>query len=182
MSLAEYTNGFRGYHRMLTHVHRAGPAAQGFRTDLWTLPRVAEVIKRLTGVRHHPWACVADPAAVVTPTAGSARAGTGRQSHRTVEDAALSAAKKTPDDNTARGSSSKTVSRRGDGRPRLRWSRPAAPAASKRRLRRHTCRTVTANATATSRPVTRRATKAFSNPIRGASFRLIVSVSPVVMG
>jgi transposase len=33
---------------------RAGPAAQGFRTDLWTLPRVAEVIKRLTGVRHHP--------------------------------------------------------------------------------------------------------------------------------
>src|SRR5216684_3174605 len=33
---------------------RAGPAAQGFRTDLWTLPRVAEVITRLTGVRHHP--------------------------------------------------------------------------------------------------------------------------------
>ena len=33
---------------------RAGPAAQGFRTDLWTLPRVAAVITRLTGVRHHP--------------------------------------------------------------------------------------------------------------------------------
>src|SRR5439155_16714242 len=30
---------------------RAGPAAHGFRTDLWTLPRVADVIKRLTGVR-----------------------------------------------------------------------------------------------------------------------------------
>lgn len=33
---------------------RAGPAAHGFKTDLWTLPRVATVIERLTGVRHHP--------------------------------------------------------------------------------------------------------------------------------
>jgi transposase len=33
---------------------RAGPRAQGFSTDLWTLPRVAAVIQRLTGVRHHP--------------------------------------------------------------------------------------------------------------------------------
>lgn len=33
---------------------RAGPQAQGFSTDLWTLPRVAVVIQRLTGVRHHP--------------------------------------------------------------------------------------------------------------------------------
>jgi transposase len=33
---------------------RSGPRAQGFSTDLWTLPRVAEVIERLTGVRHHP--------------------------------------------------------------------------------------------------------------------------------
>jgi transposase len=33
---------------------RAGPGAQGFSTDLWTLPRVAAVIQRLTGVRHHP--------------------------------------------------------------------------------------------------------------------------------
>lgn len=33
---------------------RAGPGAHGFRTDLWTLPRVAALIARLTGVRHHP--------------------------------------------------------------------------------------------------------------------------------
>jgi len=72
---------------------------------------------------------------------------------------------------------SRAARRRGEGQPRLRWNNPAAPAASKRRLRRLTCRTVTANAVATSRPVTRRATKALSNPIRGASFRLIVSVS-----
>jgi transposase len=33
---------------------RAGPDTHGFRTDLWTLPRVATVIQRMTGVRHHP--------------------------------------------------------------------------------------------------------------------------------
>src|SRR3989442_14021379 len=33
---------------------RNGPRAHGFSTDLWTLPRVAEVIERLTRVRHHP--------------------------------------------------------------------------------------------------------------------------------
>ena len=33
---------------------RAGPRVYGFRTDLWTLPRVAAVIERLTRVRHHP--------------------------------------------------------------------------------------------------------------------------------
>jgi transposase len=31
-----------------------GPLVQGFDTDLWTLPRVAEVIWRLTGVSYHP--------------------------------------------------------------------------------------------------------------------------------
>jgi transposase len=31
-----------------------GAAAHGFRTDLWTLPRVAEVIARTFGVRYHP--------------------------------------------------------------------------------------------------------------------------------
>ena len=31
-----------------------GPAAHGFATDLWTLPRIAAVITRLTGVRYHP--------------------------------------------------------------------------------------------------------------------------------
>jgi transposase len=33
---------------------REGPRAHGFRTNLWTLPRVARVIKRLTGVQYHP--------------------------------------------------------------------------------------------------------------------------------
>src|SRR4029450_2674739 len=33
---------------------RAGAQAHGFDTDLWTLPRVAEVIWRLTGVSYHP--------------------------------------------------------------------------------------------------------------------------------
>ena len=32
----------------------AGPAAHAFSTQLWTLPRVAIVIKRVTGVDHHP--------------------------------------------------------------------------------------------------------------------------------
>src|ERR1700691_2787828 len=32
----------------------AGPSAQGYKTDLWTLPRVAALIEDLTGVRYHP--------------------------------------------------------------------------------------------------------------------------------
>ena len=31
-----------------------GARAHGYRTDLWTLPRVAEVISREFGVRYHP--------------------------------------------------------------------------------------------------------------------------------
>ena len=41
----------------LAQVERAlteGAAANGYRNDLWTLPRVAEVIARLTGVTYHP--------------------------------------------------------------------------------------------------------------------------------
>jgi len=30
-----------------------GPSAHGFATDLWTLPRIRDVIERLTGVRYH---------------------------------------------------------------------------------------------------------------------------------
>ena len=33
---------------------RRGARAHGFSADLWTLPRVATVIKRITGVRYHP--------------------------------------------------------------------------------------------------------------------------------
>ncbi len=32
----------------------AGPVAQGYKTALWTLPRVALLIKELTGVEYHP--------------------------------------------------------------------------------------------------------------------------------
>lgn len=35
-------------------VLRQGARANGFDTDLWTLPRVALVIERVTGVRYHP--------------------------------------------------------------------------------------------------------------------------------
>jgi transposase len=38
----------------VTEALLAGPAAQGYKTDLWTLPRVAALIKDLTGVRYHP--------------------------------------------------------------------------------------------------------------------------------
>jgi len=33
---------------------KKGAVFHGFRADLWTLPRVATVIERLTGVRYHP--------------------------------------------------------------------------------------------------------------------------------
>jgi transposase len=33
---------------------RRGSRAHGFATDLWTLPRVAAVIEKVTGVRYHP--------------------------------------------------------------------------------------------------------------------------------
>lgn len=32
----------------------AGPRAHGYETDLWTLPRIATVIGRVTGVEYHP--------------------------------------------------------------------------------------------------------------------------------
>ena len=32
----------------------AGPMAQGWPTDLWTLPRAAKMIEAVTGVRYHP--------------------------------------------------------------------------------------------------------------------------------
>lgn len=31
-----------------------GPRAQGYTTELWTLPRVAVVVERVSGVRYHP--------------------------------------------------------------------------------------------------------------------------------
>ena len=31
-----------------------GPQAQGYSTDLWTLPRVARVVEHVSGVHYHP--------------------------------------------------------------------------------------------------------------------------------
>lgn len=38
----------------LAFILRQGPTAAGFATDLWTLPRVAQVIERHFGVKYHP--------------------------------------------------------------------------------------------------------------------------------
>lgn len=38
----------------LVQTLRRGPLAAGFPTELWTLPRVAQVIEREFGVRYHP--------------------------------------------------------------------------------------------------------------------------------
>lgn len=35
----------------------AGPLAAGHATDLWTLPRVAELVRKLSGQRYHPGHC-----------------------------------------------------------------------------------------------------------------------------
>ena len=40
--------------QQVTEALLAGPAARGYKTDLWTLPRVALLIEELTGVRYHP--------------------------------------------------------------------------------------------------------------------------------
>jgi len=40
--------------QQVTEALLAGPAAQGYKTALWTLPRVASLIKDLTGVTYHP--------------------------------------------------------------------------------------------------------------------------------
>lgn len=39
---------------LVTEALLAGPVARGDRTPLWTLPLVADLIKKLTGVRYHP--------------------------------------------------------------------------------------------------------------------------------
>jgi transposase len=40
--------------RQIVDALLAGPAAQGYQTQLWTLPRTADLIESLTGVRYHP--------------------------------------------------------------------------------------------------------------------------------
>jgi transposase len=40
--------------QQLVHLLRRGPLAAGYATDLWTCPRVAQVIAQRFGVRYHP--------------------------------------------------------------------------------------------------------------------------------
>ena len=40
--------------KKVTQALLAGPVAHGYKTALWTLPRVAGLIEDLTGVRYHP--------------------------------------------------------------------------------------------------------------------------------
>jgi transposase len=40
--------------RRLVRLLLQGPLAQGYRTDLWTTARIAEVIRKNFGVRYHP--------------------------------------------------------------------------------------------------------------------------------
>lgn len=40
--------------QQVTQALRAGPAAHGYKTALWTLPRVAALLENLTGVSYHP--------------------------------------------------------------------------------------------------------------------------------
>lgn len=40
--------------QQVTQALLAGPVAQGYKTALWTLPRVAALIEELTGINYHP--------------------------------------------------------------------------------------------------------------------------------
>jgi transposase len=44
----------RDQRRRLVKILLKGPLAHGYRTDLWTTPRICEVIRRNFGVRYHP--------------------------------------------------------------------------------------------------------------------------------
>lgn len=44
----------RGQIEQITEALLNGPVAQGYKTQLWTLPRVAALIESLTGIRYHP--------------------------------------------------------------------------------------------------------------------------------
>ena len=54
MATARGAHSSTGQRRRVERALGQGALAQGFDSDLWTLQRVALVIERLTGVRHHP--------------------------------------------------------------------------------------------------------------------------------
>ena len=106
-----------------------GPLAFGYRTELWTLPRVAQLIERITGVRYHPghvWR-------VMRQLGWSLQKPTTRARERD-EDAiarwiktAWPAVKKTPRAGGRRSSSSTRAASRSDRRSAERGRRGAKP-------------------------------------------------------
>jgi transposase len=116
--------------RKVERALRAGPRVAGFSTDLWTLPRVAEVIEQLTQVRHHPghvWRLLRGLNWSLQRPARRAR----ERDERAIEQwktRRWAQLKKTPDATTP-GSSSKTkaASRRSP------WSDGRGPRVAKRR-------------------------------------------------
>lgn len=43
-----------GQTQLITKALLAGPVVHGYKTALWTLPRVTDLIEDLTGIRYHP--------------------------------------------------------------------------------------------------------------------------------
>ena len=74
-----------------------GAGAAGYATELWTLRRISEVIRKRFGVRYSPvgvWALVAAWPAVELAEAGTARPPARRGGHRPVEAERMAAVKK----------------------------------------------------------------------------------------
>ena len=106
---------------------RQGPRAHGFRTNLWTLPRVARVIEQLTGVQYHPghvWRLLGAIDWTLQRPAKRAKSGTRRRSS-TGSTTRWPAVKKTLAA-AAPGSSSKTRAASRSGRRSAAPGRPAA--------------------------------------------------------
>ena len=96
---------------------RQGAPAHGFRTDLWTLPRVAAVIERITGVQYHPghvWKILAAMRWSLQRPERQARE-RNQEAHRRWVSERWPAVKKTPDGEKP-GFSSKTKAASASGR------------------------------------------------------------------
>ena len=95
--------------RQIDSALRQGSRAHGFATDLWTLPRVAAVIEKVTGVRYHPghaWRLLRDIGWSLQRPAKRARE-RNEEGVRRWKAGTWPALKKTPGEN-APGSSSRT--------------------------------------------------------------------------
>ena len=113
--------------RRIAAALRAGPRAHGFRTQLWSLPRVAHLIQHLTGVQYHPghvWRLLGALDWTVQRPAQRAR----ERNEAAIEHGTATrwpAGKQTLAD-AAPGSSSETRAASPSGRPSAARGRPAA--------------------------------------------------------